>query len=331
MSTDTSTLAAPLYTVPAGPFKGISANAGEIAQKFDHNSCRDYLVWDTHARTRHFLDVFPPKEGWRIEVTEENLGFKMLDAFTLDPQGRPLYIDAWRFTATLKDSDGNIVNNGSTIQLMNCPMALEMGETRARSKLYQALGLPASPEPGQDDLQQQNRTANGAPSIPKVDIVPVVDDVPAAAASAPESSGTVDTATDSAAPAADESVPDAATESRQDVRTALEVGQEIHASAERELAGTEAPEHTADRDPQLPAVAVSPQPAAPAPTGSAQAKVDAKLNGAIPKGLLKQIEQRAQRAKVVVPQLTTLDQAQAFLATLVNPTAPILDATAVSQ
>lgn len=317
MSVSTINTASPLHTVAAGPFKDVSSNPGEITRKYDASSGREYLVWDTHARTRHFLDVFAPKDGWKVVVIDEPLGIQMLDQFTYDSAGQPVYQEAWKFTATLLDKDNNPVSNGSTIQLLNCPMALEIGQTRARSKLYQALGLPSSPDSDFDDAQLPLRQPASAPAIPKVEIHAVVDDVPAAPASAPAPAVAV-LVPAAATPPADEPVDEAA-EPDSDEREPAVLGITAVVDDVPDAVTSLEPEHTSDSDPELPAVSVTPAPAAAAVSDSARAKADAKVFGTIPNGLLRQISQRAARAKVAVPPLDTLDQAQAFLATLVNP------------
>lgn len=312
MSNSTSEVAQ--YTVQTGPFKGISALPGEIVTKFDDSNGREYSNWDTHARTRHFLTVFSPLDRWRVTVSQESMGILMEDTSVVLSDGTFAQNPAWLFTATLLDKDNLPVGTATVVQLINCPMAIEIGQTRARSKLYQSLGLPSSPNVEDESTQK----APGAPTAPTSNrqstpkVVPVVDVAPAASQPAQAPAAAAEEAT---------STPAEAPLPTQDATQEEEAGHDEETS--EEATASETADHEIDPDPALPGVPVIPS-TVPNATGSmtpAAAKAQSKANGAIPKGLLTQINIRAQKAKIEVPELHTLEQAQAFLAQLVNPAA----------
>lgn len=318
MST-TSIPAAPLYVVPSGPFKGIQAGPGEIETRIDEATGREYRVWDTHARTRHFLDKFSPFDGWKLDVNE---GEPIVDAH--NPQGlawaypnSQTVLPTYKFTAKLIDKDGHIVNSGTVVQLLYGPMAMESGQTRARSKLYSALGLPASPDVFGEEPPDARRTSSSPTALPRVEL-PVV--------------AIADGAPSEQSPASPPVTVETVSESSQSETTAVTPSETTSEEPPSEPADAPAPdatpqlpaEFTVDRDPGLAVVAVNPSTA----SSDRQGKVDAKLTGPVPVSLLRQIKQRAAKANVEVPNFGTLAEASAFLATLLHPTEPIFDQAA---
>ena len=296
------------YTVTSGPFKGLEALPGEVIRNTDELG-REYSLWDTHARTRHFLETFSPNLGWKVHVEQSFLGMTMEDIWSRDAVGNALQNPAWLFTASLLDKDNNLVSNSSVVQLINCPMSFETGQTRARGKLYQSLGLPGSPS-----IEDESRLSGFTPrntqpvSTPKV--VPVAD-ISAAVPEPVTAPVVVVAATVPAEQSA--AVEPIQGDTAEDSSNETVVEPVVPEQAEAAVADA-LPTHSADRDPDLNTVAVMPPPAQ-----GVSAKASAKLNGPIPSGILRQIQIRAQRSKVTVPSFDTLDQAQAFLATLVNP------------
>ena len=67
------------YVVAHGPFAGTTPTASELVEHVDQYTGERFLTWDTHARTRRFLEAFPPALGWRVLVTQEYLGLSMAD------------------------------------------------------------------------------------------------------------------------------------------------------------------------------------------------------------------------------------------------------------
>lgn len=296
------------YTVPSGPFQGVTSLPGEIVKNFDDYSGRDYFNWDTHARTRHFLTVFSPLDGWRVVLDQAPMGVMLPDYSLLSPdtqrQAPAPENPAWMFTATLLDKDNVVVANASVVQIFNCAMSIEIGQTRARSKLYQALGLPSSPVCEEEPRQL---VAKPAAKIPK--LIPLVD--------VPSASTRDDVAPEPAASVADN------TQSSVDEVPAAASDQTETTEQSSVGADSDAPEHDVDSSPGLSSVHVLPATApttAPAKLSPAAAKAQANATkGSIPSGLMRQITIRASRANVQVPELHTVDQATAFLAQLINP------------
>lgn len=295
-----------VFEVTTGPFAGLRAPVSEVVNKRDDYSLAEYAMWDTHARTRHFLQVFSPLDGWKVQIDRTDLQLAMDDTTVPPVNGEAVQNPAWLFTASLLDKDGHVVNSGSAVQIINCPMAFEMAETRARGKLYTALGLPGSFTPSTEDLARPSvPAARAKPATPRVDLAPVSSsigpDAPAgvtpvpAVSDAPSLENDPEVASCEAAPVNSE-------------------GATVEEAAD--------PDHVHDHAPELPSVVVAPP--APAVAGSmppAAARAQSKLNGTIPASLLQQIRIRAQRAGKVMPEFESLKSAQDFLAELVNPQA----------
>lgn len=155
-----------VFTVSNGPFDGVQASENDLTHKVDDFG-NAYTLWDTHARTRLFLNLFSPMSGWRVEVNQAPMGLSMED-FSLEGGGAS---PAWLFEARLINQQGDVVASASVCQLINCPMAVEVGQTRARGKLYQALGLPGTLGPDFDTAETRSKQA-----IPKVEFQPVTAD-----------------------------------------------------------------------------------------------------------------------------------------------------------
>lgn len=299
------------YTVPNGPFKDVTANPGEIFINTDDYSGREYTTWDTHARTRHFLEKFKPEDGWKVSVTQNYMGVSMYDAHTRDPQGQSLLQPAWMFTATLVDKENHSVANASVVQLLNCPMSIEMGQTRARGKLYQALGLPGSPNCEEERPRDAQPAVQPDLAQPMSVIRPVVDHARDAAAERAQQNEEASAPVPVEQPQAELADTVAIAASAVD---ASEVEDVVQEEAE-ETSNAEA-EHDVDDSPDLDAVQVVPPTAPTAPTPAA---VRAKAATKIPVGIMNQIKHRAARANVSVPSFNTVQEATDFLALLLNP------------
>lgn len=292
-----STLTATPYVVAHGPFAGTIPNASELVEHIDQVTGEKYLTWDTHARTRRFLEVYPPALGWRVLVTQEYLGMTMIDAFA-SVNGVAAENPAWIFNAELRDANNVLVANASVIQLLNCPMAVEMGQTRARGKLYQSLGLPGRLTAGDVDVALEDERP------PMAIIKPVVDHARDAVASRAQAQEAAIAPVEPVAVASDASVEP--------------VAEEAAEAADVSLPTQDAPvdegDFANDDDPTLHSVAITP-PAAPVATAAPAAP----KAGQIPAGIMNQIRVRAKRAGVEVPNFGTVDHATAFLADLINP------------
>lgn len=317
---NTSTTSA--YVVPNGPFSGVTALPGEIVINTDDYNGREYSNWEVHARTRHFLTVFNPLEGWRVVLQQAPLGLLLPDySLTRDGNASVPENPAWLFTATLRDKDNNDVANASVVQIFNCAMSIEIGQTRARGKLYQALGLPSSPSCEEEPRQPAARPA--VPHAPKV--IPVVDVTTPAAMPAPQAPVAVTADPQAAASNDSTDSPSDAAPSPEDVvdKPEANVSEVDVAQMETSAEGAqEAAEHEVDSHPELDSVTVVPATAPSINAGKlspAAVKAQAKAATTIPTGVMRQIEIRAKKAGVEIPELHTVDQATAFLAQLINP------------
>ena len=296
-----------VFEVTTGPFAGLRAPASEVVNKRDDYSLAEYAMWDTHARTRHFLQVFSPLDGWKVQIDRTDLQLAMDDPTVPPVNGEAVQNPAWLFTASLLDRDGHVVNSGSAVQIINCPMAFEMAETRARGKLYTALGLPGSFTPSIEDLARPSLPVTRAKTA-----TPRVDPAPMSSSTGPDASSDV---------ATEPAVSDApSAENEPDVTSSEAATASSDSTTVQEAVD---PDHVHDHAPELPSVVVV-APPAPAVAGSmppAAARAQSKLNGTIPASLLQQIRIRAQRAGKVMPEFESLKSAQDFLAELVNPQA----------
>lgn len=286
------------YVVAHGPFAGTTPTASELVEHVDQYTGERFLTWDTHARTRRFLEAFPPALGWQVMVTQEYLGLSMADVHA-SANGMAVENPAWIFTAELRDASNTLVANASVVQLLNCPMAVEMGQTRARGKLYQHLGLPGRLTAEADVVLEDERP-------PMTIIKPVVDRERDAAAARAQAQETVAVAAPIEAVTAVPVEP-----------VAEEADAEAVKAIDAPLPTQDAPvegDFEVDDDPALESVTVTP-PAAPVATAAPAAP----KAGQIPAGIMNQIRVRAKRAGVEVPEFGTVDHATAFLADLINP------------
>lgn len=303
------------YTVPNGPFKDVSANPGEIFSNTDDYSGREYRTWCTHARTRHFLEKFKPEDGWKVSVTQEYMGLSMDDAHARDTNGVIFQNPAWIFTATLLDKDNNQVANAAVTQLLNCPMSIEMGQTRARGKLYQSLGLPGSLNSEDESITGNTGPAKHDPSAPMNAIRPVVDHERDAAADRAQQQEESQVQTSSPQPTAE------ANDANDEAPAAdASSGDDQVVQEEAEDSSNAESEHDLDSDPGLETVQVVPN-SAPANAGITPSAAKAADATKIPSGIMNQIKHRAARAKVAVPNFNTVQEATDFLALLLNPKA----------
>lgn len=133
-----------------GPFKGRGPATGEIFTLLDRNGIpvlregKKVEVWGLAHRTRHFLEVFPPQEGWTVNILATPGPVSLSDPETYTADGTMAVQPTMVFTATLSDKDGKIVATASSLRLMNGVSSWEAGESKARGRLYDALGLTTS-------------------------------------------------------------------------------------------------------------------------------------------------------------------------------------------
>lgn len=159
------------FTITNGPFKGTVAPANEL-QTVRSGSEQDpdfRQNWGVHHRTRVFLEVFPPTEGWRVVVETKNPGIDMRDIYTLDINNSPVVQPTREFIATLLDPNQAIVASCSVLKIINSENAWKAGISAARAGLYEALGLPANLQEEGPDSQNPQRQSKGD-QIKEIDV-----------------------------------------------------------------------------------------------------------------------------------------------------------------
>lgn len=124
-----------------GPFAGTIVPAHELQTLFNYDgTTTDW--WPVAFRTPVFLDKYSPSDGWCIEVRNEQGSFNLPD-YRNGVGGEILTQPTQLFVATLK-RNGIIVNQASSLEVIDGAKAWERGETNARGRLYEAMGLPGS-------------------------------------------------------------------------------------------------------------------------------------------------------------------------------------------
>ena len=131
-----------------GPFEGITIPDAELTVI---GSTDPTPWWPTHNRTPVFLKRFPPEQGWSVVVRNEQGPFNLPDYRNTAEGQEPLIQPTQQFIAELRYK-GEVVNSASSLEVIDGPKAWERGETNARGRLYEALGLPGSTRPYQHQL-----------------------------------------------------------------------------------------------------------------------------------------------------------------------------------
>src|SRR5690606_35785947 len=159
-----------------GPFAGNEFEVNEAYTAInDDGTLRQQVLLAT--ATQRFLEKFPPHEGWSVQVAGELLPLEMVpltgpvpeDGYRVNAQ----HVPAAKFVATLTNPSGVVVGSASTLWTISGPTACERGETNARTRLYEAMGLQirfgeALPAP------ESRRQAATVTALPTPDVRPVV-------------------------------------------------------------------------------------------------------------------------------------------------------------
>src|SRR5690606_35764417 len=159
-----------------GPFAGNEFEVNEAYTAInDDGTLRQQVLLAT--ATQRFLEKFPPHEGWSVQVAGELLPLEMVpltgpvpeDGYRVNAQ----HVPAAKFVATLTNPSGVVVGSASTLWTISGPTAWERGETNARTRLYEAMGLQirfgeALPAP------ESRRQAATVTALPTPDVRPVV-------------------------------------------------------------------------------------------------------------------------------------------------------------
>lgn len=130
-----------MFLIKNGPFKGTSFDESEaffLPGQYEGDAGRAGIAMP--ILTQHFLERFDPSQGWAIQIDAEVM---QLDMFPLPREGVDSSAAApcIRFKGALTSPDGKVVGTSSTVWTMAGPTEWERGETNARQRLYEAMGL----------------------------------------------------------------------------------------------------------------------------------------------------------------------------------------------
>jgi len=167
--------------IEKGPFSGTEIPDNELSA-ITNNDGSTTEWWPATSRTPVFLSTFPPTEGWSIEVRREPGPFNLPD-YRNAVAGNVTVQPTQLFVAVLL-RNGVIVNQASSLEIIDGSKAWERGETNARGRLYEAMGLPGSTKPFLHQLLgDRKETARPVATSAGVSIIPIS---PAKAAPATE-------------------------------------------------------------------------------------------------------------------------------------------------
>jgi hypothetical protein len=297
--------------IDRGPFKGVSIAIEQV--RLPSNE-QDAYVFDTRTRTPYFLERFPPDDGWAVRVDIEPLAFDMLyvdhDGTTfVDGNGTPVRCPVALVKVRCANPAGITVGEASVLAQLGRPNDLASAETRARGRLYDALGLPTAldiasfrakptPQPlSTEDAAQAPATA--ATAVTPAATAPRSADSPMATVKAVPSSirkdqrrGAGVTASQPEPAPATESESEALPAATTDEANAAPMEGETEISAAAEVAEVAVPTET------------------PAPVAPEMTRVQPPLNGS----LMARARMHAQMHKRDLPAFGSDAEIQAFLA-----------------
>ncbi|MCD9046923.1 hypothetical protein [Luteimonas sp. MHLX1A] len=123
-----------------GPFNGTEFNPTDTYEKFsdDGSSSNNVLL---AKLTQTFLSVFDPLKGWGVSITAELEKLDLVPLSDAFAERAAQYVPTARFLAKLVNPQGVVVATASTLWTIDGPTAWEKGETNARTRLYEAVGL----------------------------------------------------------------------------------------------------------------------------------------------------------------------------------------------
>lgn len=128
------------HKIENGPFKGSTFESTDTYVTADDSGNERSNVFLTKM-TQMFLSIFDPLAGWGVTISGE---LEKLDLVPLANQYQPQgggYVPTAKFTAKLLNPNGVTVATASSLWTIDGPTAWEKGETNARLRLYDALGL----------------------------------------------------------------------------------------------------------------------------------------------------------------------------------------------
>lgn len=289
-----------------GPFKGAEFQPSEGFSWIQEDGTVSTAI-RLSILTQLFLEQFPPIEGWSVEISGD---FVQVDMVPLprreDPMAAATHVPTARFVATLTNPEGRVIGRASSLWTIQGPTDWEKGETNARSRLYEAMGLQSRfGEAVQGDARRRApalatvSNLHQQEQVKPVTVTPIVNDAPKAPETAEAEKASAET-----------SIPDATTEAEPakapepettPAKEAEKHEPEAKATPKRSKAATKAAEQSAEA----------------APT---QSKMDVGEEDPLqlppPAAMLSQIERLAKLMQKPMPTLATRQQAMDFLAEL---------------
>lgn len=210
--------------ITRGLFSGVTPGEGELRTLFDRSGqpvLRDGVPvqsFGVHQRTPYVLEKFSPLDGYAIDVVAEPGAFDLPDPDTIVPDGqggqRMANQPTVKFTARLIDPNNRTLATASYLKVINSLSSHQEGETLARGRLYEALGLPSAshevesapqpaPKVGATPAVAIGTGSDHLPAKAKEILAAAVADAPAAAEAeeAPASTDVTPDPADSATPA----------------------------------------------------------------------------------------------------------------------------------
>ncbi len=307
-------------TINNGPFKGETFDASEGYQSVsDDGQVRINIAM---ARlTQRFLERFPPVDGWSVTINGEFLPMDMVPLPREGQVGAMQHVPSAKFIATLLNAQDRIVGQASTLWTIQGPTDWERGETNARQRLYEAMGLQSRFGEQQSEAVARPRgsslatvsTIHAAPTKP-VTVSPVIEEPvsrPAEEQPQPAAESVTDPVTGPAATEPSTTEP-AASKPRGRGKAKQEAAAAPAASVDQASAepapATESAGNTATQ-------AESTTDEAPTQGGMDLGESDPQQQPP-PAAMLTQINRLAQLLQKEVPELATRADATAFLASL---------------
>lgn len=124
-----------------GPFKGESFSESETFHSYMEDGTIRASV-QMAKLTARFLEKFCPVKGWSVSVAGEFVPLDMVPLARHNNPGAPAtHVPAAKFVATLTSPEGKVIGTASSLWTIQGPTDWEKGETNARQRLYEAMGL----------------------------------------------------------------------------------------------------------------------------------------------------------------------------------------------
>lgn len=304
------------FVIKNGPFKGAAPDASEL--EVVNRDDGPLTLWGTHARTRTFLEKFPPLEGWAVETKILDPQLTMYDEYT-QVDGKGTHQPTREFVATLVSPEGRVIGSASVLKIINSEFAWKAGVTMARAALYEALGLGATaeglPEAEQDKPKGIKKVSEPVPTAAKArqddsaDMDPEGMDVDALVIPVGESESTFKM------PATDVAVATAATDPEDANASAEEASPEQPGNADTAASKDDDPEQiTVQAKSEAQVSPARPKPVQARSHREASARTQASKNvKGIPAGLAKRIEKLHKEAGLKVPPYNSVEEASELL------------------